>query len=81
MRAHAGALLRRQRNANNATGRMVWLSERPRDTLFVAVSDFVFRAFDIRVRDKHGIATEDGVFLTTEDGRTLIDEPAPRNPI
>lgn len=65
----------------DATERMVWLSERPRETLFIAVSDFVSRAFDIRVRDRHGIATEDGVFLTTEDGRTLVDESAPRNPI
>ena len=54
-----------------------WLSRRPRDVLFAAVSDFISRAFDIKVKDRHALLTEDGAAITTEDGRVLLDEAAP----
>ena len=58
-----------------------WLSEHPRETLFLAVSDFISRAFDVSAKHRHGLRTEDGHFLTTEDGRVLVEEARPVNPL
>ncbi len=68
------------RSPSDVTERRKWLSERPRDTLFIAVSDILGRAFDIKSKERHALRTEDGVILTTETGAALVDGAAPVRP-